>query len=193
MRCKYGGSPQCKVHNWILELELLREICLESGLQEDLKWSVPVYTDAGKNIVTVNALKESANIGFFKGVLLKDPAGLLQQQGNLQSDRLIKFRAVNEILAVREHIEAYIQEAIAIERSGKKVLFKKNPEALPQELLDLFKAEPDFEHAFKALSPGRQRGYIIYFAAAKQAQTRLKRIEKYKSQIFAGIGLHDRP
>ncbi len=91
MRCKYGGTPQCKVLLWVEALENLRQIVIETGLKEEIKWGVPVYTWEGKNIITVNALKDSANIGFFKGVLLKDAHKILQQQGNLQSDRLIKF------------------------------------------------------------------------------------------------------
>ncbi|XP_037775013.1 uncharacterized protein YdeI-like [Penaeus monodon] len=153
MRCKYGGTPQCKVNDWKKELELLRQIVLETGLTEEIKWGVPVYTANGKNIVTVNALKKSANIGFFKGVLLADTHKILQQQGNLQSARLVKFTTTQEIEESQKILKDYIQEAIGIERS-----------------------------AFYALTPGRQRGYVIYFSQAKQAQTRMNRIKKYKQQ-----------
>lgn len=191
MRCKYGGTPQCKVLNWVEELLLLRKIVLETGLTEEIKWGVPVYTKNGKNIVTVNALKQSANIGFYKGVLLSDQKKILQQQGNLQSDRILKFNNVSEIKKIKNTIIAYIKEAILIEESGKKVEFKKNPEPIPEELLQAFEKDSVFKKAFYALTPGRQRGYIIHFSQPKQTQTRVSRIEKYKEQIFNGIGLHD--
>jgi uncharacterized protein YdeI (YjbR/CyaY-like superfamily) len=192
MRCKYGATPQCKVHNWPEELESLRQIVLESGLKEELKWGVPVYTHNGKNVITVAALKDYATLGFFKGVLLSDPKKILSQQGNLQSDRLIKFTSVKEIKALEADLNSYINEAIEIEESGKKVVFKKNPEPIPDELLQVFEDDPVFKNAFNALTLGRQRGYIIYFSQPKQSQTRLSRIEKYKQQIFDGIGFHDK-
>lgn len=192
MRCEFGGTLQCKVNNWREELELLRQIVLETGLTEEIKWGVPVYTENGKNVVTINALKESANIGFFKGVLLKDTHKILQQQGNLQSDRLVKFTNVKEIDKLNDVLKSYIKEAIEIERSGKKVVFKKSPEPIPNELLEAFRSEPAFKKAFYALTPGRQRGYIIYFSQPKQAQTRMNRIEKYKQQILDGVGLNDK-
>lgn len=193
MRCKYGGTPQCKVHNWVEELKILRQIVLKTGLTEEIKWGVPVYTHKGKNIVTVNALKESANIGFFKGVLLADKQKILQQQGNLQSDRIIKFTNKDDIEKMEDVLKSYILEAIAIEESGKKVEFKKNPEPLPDELLQAFEQNPTFKKAFYSLTPGRQRGYIIHFSQAKQSQTRISRIEKHKEHILNGIGLNDKP
>ena len=192
MRCKYGGTPQCKVHNWREELEMLRQIVLETGLTEEIKWGAPVYTHKGKNIVSVGALKVSANIGFFKGVLLTDKHKILQQQGNLQSDRIIKFTNVKDIEKVKDVLKEYVLEAIEIEESGKKVEFKKNPEPIPNELLEAFEQDPAFKKAFYALTAGRQRGYIIHFSQPKQSQTRIGRIEKYKEQIFNGIGLNDK-
>ena len=192
MRCKYGGTRQCKVHNWREELEMLRQIVLETGLTEEIKWGAPVYTHKGKNIVSVGALKESANIGFFKGVLLTDKHKILQQQGNLQSDRIIKFTNVKDIEKVKDVLKEYVLEAIEIEESGKKVEFKKNPEPIPNELLEAFEQDPAFKKAFYALTAGRQRGYIIHFSQPKQSQTRIGRIEKYKEQIFNGIGLNDK-
>lgn len=192
MRCKYGGTPQCKVHNWREELEMLRQIVLETGLTEEIKWGAPVYTHKGKNIVSVGALKETANIGFFKGVLLTDKYKILQQQGSLQSDRIIKFTNVKDIEKVKDVLKEYVLEAIEIEESGKKVEFKKNPEPIPDELLETFEQDPAFKQAFYALTPGRQRGYIIHFSQPKQSKTRTGRIEKYKEQIFNGIGLNDK-
>lgn len=193
MRCKYGGTPQCKVRSWREELEFLRQLVLETGLVEEIKWGVPVYTHKGKNIVTVNALKDSANIGFYKGVLLTDKHKILQKQGkSMQSSRIVKFINVDDIMKLKEVLKSYILEAIAIEESGKKVLFVKNPEPIPMELLKAFEDDPSFKKAFEALTQGRQRGYIIYFSQPKQTQTRIARIEKYKQLIFMGIGFHDK-
>ncbi len=192
MRCKFGGTPQCKVNHWREELEQLRQVVLETGLKEEIKWGVPVYTHKGKNVLTVAALKNYASIGFFKGVLLTDSHKILSQQGNLQSDRLVKFTNTTEIHKLEDILKSYIVEAVAIEESGKQVEFKKNPEPIPDELLQIFEKEPEFRRAFYALTAGRQRGYIIHFSQPKQSQTRLVRIEKYKQQIFNGVGLHDK-
>lgn len=192
MRCKYGGTPQCKVLNWVEELELLRQLVLETGLKEEIKWGVPVYTHNSKNIVTVNALKESANIGFYKGVLLSDNHKILQQQGNIQSGRILRFTNTSAIEEIAGVIQSYIREAIEIEEKGLRVEFKKEPEQLPEELLEAFDDDPMFKKAFYALTPGRQRAYSIYFSQPKQSPTRRSRISKYKEQIFNGIGLHDK-
>lgn len=192
MRCKYGGTPQCKVNNWREELELLRQIVLETGLKEEIKWGVPVYTHNGKNIVTVNALKESANIGFYKGAIMKDEHKILERQGNIQASRIIRFTDVEQITKLKNELKEYVLEAIDIEKSGKKVETVKNPEPVPEELIEAFKEDPAFKKAFYALTPGRQRGYIIHFSQPKQSQTRVSRIEKYKQQIFNGVGLHDK-
>lgn len=192
MRCKYGKTPQCKVNHWREELNMLRQIVLETGLTEEIKWGAPVYTHKGKNIVSVNALKASANIGFFKGALLTDEHKILQQQGNIQSGRIIKFTNAKDIETIQAVLTSYILEAIAIEESEKKVTFNKNPEPIPDELLEAFELEPALMKAFYNLTPGRQRGYIIHFSQPKQSQTRVGRIEKYKEQILNGIGLNDK-
>lgn len=192
MRCKYGGTPQCKVLSWTEELEILRQIVLETGLTEEIKWGVPVYTKNGRNIVTVNALKESANIGFYKGAIMKDVHKILEQQGNIQSARIIRFTDADDIKKLKEVLISYIFEAIEIEKSGIKVETVKNPEPIPEELLHAFEADPAFKKAFNALTLGRQRGYIIHFSQPKQVETRIGRIKKYKEQIFKGIGLHDK-
>lgn len=192
MRCKFGGTTECKVNNWRKELETLRQIVLETGLKEEIKWGVPVYTHNDKNILSVAALKEFATIGFFKGVLLTDNQKILQQQGNLQSDRIIKFTKLTDIIKLQEVLKSYIREAVEIEESGKKVEFKKNPEPMPNELLLAFDEDPAFKKSFYALTQGKQRGYIIHFSQPKQTETRKTRIDKYKQQIFDGIGLNDK-
>jgi len=185
MRCKYGGTPQCKVLPWVNELKMLRQIVLETGLIEEIKWGVPVYTYKGKNVVTVNALKGSANIGFFKGALLNDTKKILKQQGNLQSDRLVKFTKLVEIIQLKDVLKQYIMEAISIEESGKKVIFKKNPEPMPVELIQAFESDPKFKKAFHALTPGRQRGYIIHFSQPKLSETRISSFSCNKFAINA--------
>lgn len=192
MRCKYGGTPQCKVNSWREELELLRQLVLETGLKEEIKWGAPVYTHKGKNIVAVAALKDSANIGFFKGVLLADKHKILQQQGNLQSDRIVKFTGTEEIERLKDVLKAYVLEAIEIEESGKKVEFKKNPEPMPGELLQALEEDASFKKAFYALTPGRQRSYNIFISQPKQEKTRLSRVEKCKPRIFEGKGWNER-
>ena len=193
MRCKYGGTPQCKVNNWKEELVMLRHIVLACGLTEELKWGVPCYTLDNKNVVVVSAFKEYASLSFFKGVLLKDPHKILDQHGeSSQSGRLIKFTNPGQIMQQEEILKAYILEAVEIEKSGAKVQFRKNPEPIPEELLQKFEENPPLKKAFYALTPGRQRGYIIYFSQPKKSQTRESRIEKCKQKILEGVGLHDK-
>ena len=192
MRCKYGGTPQCKVNSWKEELETLRQLVVETGLKEEVKWGSPVYTHRGKNIVSVAALKDFATIGFFKGVLLKDKHQILQQQGNLQSDRIVKFTNVKEIKKLAKILRAYVLEAIEIEDSGKKVEFKKKPEPMPDELLQALEDDPLLKEAFYRLTLGRQRSYSIFISQPKQEKTRLSRVEKCKSKIFHGKGWNER-
>jgi len=191
MRCKYGATLQCKINNWREELETLRQIVLESGLKEEIKWGIPVYTIHNKNIISISAFKESANLSFFKGVLLKDEEKILTQQGNIQSGRIVKFTDIKQIEELKHTLSSYISEAITIEEKGQKVEMNKKPEPTPDELIAFFEKDPTFKKAFFNLTPGRQRGYIIYFSQSKNTQTRINRIEKYKQQIFDGIGLHD--
>jgi uncharacterized protein YdeI (YjbR/CyaY-like superfamily) len=191
-RCPLGNTPQCKVNSWREELETLRQIVLECGLKEELKWGVPCYTYENKNIVIVSAFKEYSSLSFFKGSLLKDPHNILVKPGeNSQASRLIKFTNAKQIIQQKKEIKSLLNEAIAIEKSGAKVAFKKNPEPIPAELLKKFKSNPSLKKAFDALTPGRQRGYIIYFSGAKQSQTRESRIEKCTNRILQGKGFHD--
>lgn len=193
MRCKYGATPQCKVNTWKAELLLLRQIMQESGLTEELKWGVPCYTSGGKNIVMLSAFREFTSLSFFKGALLQDPDQILRKQGeNSQSARLIAFTDTEQILRQRDVLLKYIHEAEAIEKSGQKVVFERNPEPVPEELLREFEENPGFKTAFDRLTPGRQRGYIIYFSQPKQEKSRISRIEKCRQMIFDGIGLNDK-
>ena len=192
-RCPLGGTPECKVHAWADELQLLRSILLDCGLKEECKWGVPCYTFRGKNVLLLSAFKQYCSISFFKGSLLNDAKRLLVKPGpNSQAARIFKFENVGEIEPIESDIKAYVAEAIALEKAGVEVPFKQQPEPLPEELTDRFDADPVFKSAFEALTPGRQRGYILYFSQAKQPKTRVTRIEKCAPIIMAGIGLHDK-
>jgi uncharacterized protein YdeI (YjbR/CyaY-like superfamily) len=192
-RCPLGGTPDCKVHQWPDVLKKLRMILLECGLTEESKWGVPCYTYQDKNIVLVSALREYCAFSFFKGVLLKDPCDILEKPGpNSQSDRVIKFTSVQQIIELEDVLKTYVAEAIEVEKAGLKVEFKKNPEPIPEELQQTFQKDPFLKTAFEELTPGRQRGYILYFSQPKQSKTRVARIEKCTPKILNGEGLHDK-
>jgi uncharacterized protein YdeI (YjbR/CyaY-like superfamily) len=193
MRCKYSGTPQCKVNNWREELELLRQIVLETGLTEKLKWGVPCYTFQNKNIVLIHGFKDYCALLFHKGVLLKDTNNLLiQQTENVQSARQIRFTSLKEIIEKEAVLKTYIFEAIEVEKAGLKVK-KKEPKEfkVPDEFKKKLDENPSLKSAFDSLTPGRQRGYLLYFSQAKQSKTRVSRIEKHIPRIFDGKGLND--
>lgn len=192
-RCPLGGTPDCKVHQWTSALQLLRRIVLDCGLTEESKWGVPCYTFQQKNVLMVSALKDQCSISFFKGSLLRDQKNLLVKPGpNSQAVRLFKFRHINEIEAIEKDIKTYILESIEVEKAGLKVPFIKNPEPIPEELDVKLEQDPALKTAFEALTPGRQRGYILYFSQPKQSKTRMARIEKCTPMILTGLGLHDK-
>ena len=193
-RCPLVGTPACKVNTWRAELGKLREIVLETGLTEELKWKQPCYTFEGKNIVLVAAFKEYCVLAFFKGALMKDPEGILvAPTENLQSGRQIRFTDMQQIVAQEAVLKTYVAEAVAVELSGAKIKSKKTEDFdVPDELLKKFEEDPVFEAAFEALTPGRQRGYLLYFSSAKQSATRTSRIEKAASKIFEGKGWNER-
>ena len=178
---------------WQEELEKLRMIVLDCGLDEELKWGVPCYTLGKSNIVLIHVFKEYCAILFFKGALLKDPHGILvQQTENVQATRQIRFTSAGEIAESENIVKAYIQEAIAVEKAGLKVELKKTEEfVMPEEFQSKLDAMPVLKTAFEALTPGRQRAYLLYFASAKQPKTREVRVEKYTEQILNGKGLND--
>lgn len=178
---------------WKEETAKLREIILESTkLEEDLKWSKPCYSFEGNNIAIIQPFKACLGMMFFKGALLKDSKGVLVDNGpNSQAARRFEFASVQEITKMKSTIKAYVKEAIEIEKSGLKIEFKKKPEATPKELLEVFAKKPTLKKAFEALTPGRQRAYILHFISAKQSKTRQSRIEKCMPQILAGKGLNE--
>lgn len=192
-RCPLVGTPNCKVKIWNAELRALRDIILKIDVTEERKWGVPCYTNNGKNIVLLSALKESATISFLKGSLIDDVHGVLISPGkNSQSARYMKFTSVQEIKKAKPIIIDYIQQALEIEKTGKKVVFKKDDDPIPQELSTAFKKQSELKTAFYALTPGRRRGYLLYFNQAKQSATRESRIQKCIANIMKGKGLQDR-
>lgn len=194
MRCPHGGTPACKVHLWPEALQQLRMIALEAGLTEELKWGVPCYTHQGRNIAIVSAFTDHCSISFFKGVLLKDPVGILEKPGpNSQSARVVRFTTAEGVLQQAGLLVQYLQDAKAVEEAGLKVAFKQADAAdYPEELVQKMDEDPAFKSAFEALTPGRQRGYLLHFSGAKQPKTRVSRIEKSMEKIFAGKGFQER-
>lgn len=192
-RCPLGGTDECKVHRWVSELTFLRAIVQSCGLTEECKWGVPCYSFQSKNVLLISAFRDYCCLSFFKGSLLKDKEKLLVKPGeNSQAARVFKFTNLDEIKKIETQIEAYINEAIELEKAGKKVKFKKNPEPIPEELEDRFRSDPILKSAFEALTPGRQRGYILFFSAPKKSKTRESRIKKSVGKILNGEGLHDK-
>ena len=178
---------------WHDELLALRQLVLDCGLQEELKWGVPCYVFQQKNIALLHVFKTYCAILFFKGALLKDSNNILvQQTENVQAARQARFTNIQEIIQLAPFLKAYIYEAIEVEKAGLKVEMKKSTDLIyPDEFKAKIKANPIFKNAFEALTPGRQRAYILYFSAAKQAKTRDDRIEKCIPNILNGKGLSD--
>ncbi|WP_201319042.1 YdeI family protein [Paenibacillus sp. EPM92] len=182
-----------KAKKWKEEYEKLRNIVLDCELTEEFKWMHPCYTFQNKNIVLIHGFKEYCALLFHKGALLKDAHGILiQQTENVQAARQIRFTNVREIVAMETILKAYIYEAIEVEKAGLEVNFKKNTEfIIPEEFQNKFDEIPALKTAFEALTPGRQRAYILYFSEPKQSKTRESRVEKCMQQILNGKGLND--
>ena len=195
---KSGMNPKVDVYlskakKWQEEFEKLRMIILDCGLTEELKWGCPCYTFQGNNIVLIHVFKEYCALLFFKGALLKDTNGILiQQTKNVQAARQVRFTNVREIVGMEPILKAYIYEAIEVEKAGLKVKLKKTTEfKSPEEFKNKLDEIPALKTAFDALTPGRQRAYILYFSASKQSKTRESRVEKCIQQILNGKGLND--
>ena len=182
-----------KAKQWQEEYEKLRMITLDCGLTEELKWGCPCYTFDGKNIVLIHGFKDYCALLFMKGALFTDPNGILiQQTENVQSARQIRFTNVQQIIEMEPILKAYINEAIVVEKDGLKVEYKKATEySMPDEFQNKLNENSELEIAFYALTPGRQRGYLLYFSVPKQSKTREARVEKYSQHILDGKGLND--
>ncbi len=182
-----------KPSQWQKEYLLLRSIILDCGLIEELKWGVPCYTFRGSNVVLIHGFKEYCAILFHKGAFLKDPEGILiQQTKNVQAARQMRFTELKEIQDLKTSIKAYVFEAIEVEKAGLKVELKETSDfPMVDELKARLENDSELKKAFESLTPGRQRGYLLYFSKAKQAKTRESRIEKFIPKIFEGKGLQD--
>jgi len=182
-----------KAKKWQEAVNLLRAIALDCGLTEELKWGCPCYTLDGNNIVLIHDFKEYCAFLFFKGVLLKDREGILiQQTKNVQSARQIRFTNALQIVEMKATLKSFILQAIEVEKAGLKVELKKTTEYnIPAEFQNKLDHIPDLKAAFEALTPGRQRGYLLHFSAPKQSKTREARVEKYIPKILSGKGLDD--
>jgi uncharacterized protein YdeI (YjbR/CyaY-like superfamily) len=183
----YLGS----VKSWRGEIEKLRSILLECGLDEDLKWGKICFSFQGANVAIIQPFKEHCSLMYFKGVLLKDTSGLLRSQGqNTQSAMRLEF--TNEAQVTKTLVKSYTNQAIAVEKAGTKVEFKaKDALEIPSELSLILKKDRKLEKAFYSLTPGRQRAYVLHFTGAKQSKTRTARIEKWIPKILAGMGMND--
>ena len=178
---------------WEAEIGEMRRVLAGFGMKEECKWGKPTFTVNGKNIVIMQGFKEYFALGFFQGALLKDPKKVLVQLGQVQAGRVMKFTSANDILAKAATINAYVREAIAVEKAGLRVEKKKTSDIpVPKELTERFRKDPRFKRAFEALTPGRQRSYLYHFGAAKQSATRVARIEKAMPAIFKGRGFLER-
>lgn len=182
-----------KAKKWRDELQELRRIILDCQLTEEVKWRIPCYTFQNRNVVLINGFKEFCAISFVKGALLKDPKGVLLKPGeNTQAGRWIKFTDVRGIVKLEPVLKAYIREAVEVEKAGLRVSLKKLADyIIPEELQVKLDELPRLKKAFDALTPGRQRRYILYFSAAKQSKTREARVEKWMQQILEGKGMDD--
>jgi uncharacterized protein YdeI (YjbR/CyaY-like superfamily) len=182
-----------KEKHWSAEFAALRQLCLGSGLNEELKWGQACYDLEGGKVVLIHGFKEYCALLFMKGALLKDPNGLLiQQTKNVQSARQIRFTSLADINKQKAAVKAYISEAMTVEKSGAKVQMKGVAQFdVPQEFQKRLNDDPKLAEAFRALTPGRQKGYLLHFAGAKQSATRSARVEKHAPRILKGLGLDD--
>jgi len=182
-----------KEKRWGAEYAALRQLCLASGLNEELKWGQACYDLNGGKVVLIHGFKNYCALLFMKGALLKDPKGILvQQTKNVQSARQIRFASLADINKQKAAVKAYIREAIAVEKSGARVEMKGVAQFdVPEEFLKRLEDDPELAEAFDALTPGRQKGYLLHFAGAKQSATRTARVEKHAPRILKGLGLND--
>ncbi len=188
-----AGMEMAYRQQWEPEIAEMRRVLGGFAMKEECKWGKPCYTIGGKNIVIMQGFKEYFGLGFFQGALLKDPKKVLVQLGRVHAGRVMKFTSVKDITAKAATIKAYLRAAIAVEKAGLRMAPKKPSDVtVPGELMERFRRDPRFKRAFEALTPGRQRGYLYHFAAARQSATRVARIERAMPAIFDGRGFLER-
>ena len=182
-----------RLERWQKEMAALRTLLLDGPLDEAFKWRQPVYVLDGGNVATLWGFRDRCGLGFFKGVLLADPEGVLVPPGpNSRAVRMAEFRGLEEVRAREPVLRALIAEAVANERAGRRVDLPKDDIDYPEELVAALEADPELARAFEALTPGRRRGWALHFAGAKQAATRERRVEKARDAVLAGKGFGDR-
>lgn len=193
-RCDKAGTPDCKVHTWhdvVLKLRLLLQ---NFELEESAKWGSPCYSLSNKNLIMIAVFNNYCAISFFDGSLLTDPDGVLEKQGeNVRHGRLVKFKSLAEFNQRQQAVSELIKQAISNAKAGKQVIY--DPNELPDycaELIETFELDPEYHEAFEALTPGRQRGYLLHFNQAKQSKTRDNRIAKARDKVLLGKGMQDR-
>ncbi|MFN3166773.1 MAG: YdeI/OmpD-associated family protein [Phycisphaeraceae bacterium] len=192
-RCDRFATADCSARRWSAGLLALRKICNDAGLVETVKWGQPCYTHADRNIAIFGAFREDFRLSFFNAALMKDPQGVLEKQGsNTPHADMIRFTDVAQVKRLMPTIAAYLEEAMGYAEAGVKPSVTEQAIDLPDELTQAFQADPDFETAFFALTPGRRRGYAINLNSAKKPETRIARIAKFRDKIIAGKGATER-
>lgn len=192
-RCARFATADCATRQWADGLQALRRVCLQASLVETVKWGHPCYVHAGRNIAVIGALRGDFRLNFFNAVLLKDPDQVLVRQGpNTRHPDMIRFTAAQQVLAQAQTIAAYLKEAMAYAEAGIRPPRDDSALELPEELQQALAADPELAAAFHALTPGRQKSYVILLNSAKQPQTRVQRIAKYRGHVLAGKGALDR-
>lgn len=180
-----------RAKTWQGEIQKLRSILVDCGLDEDLKWGKPCFSFEGKNVAIIQPFKAHCSLMFFKGALLEDTHGMLRSQGE-NTHSALRMEFTGEAQIKKAVLKTYVRQAIEVEKAGRSVDFKAKRELeLPEELTQILKKDRSLAKAFHALTPGRQRGYVLYFASAKRSETRIARIEKCKSKILAGVGMQE--
>ena len=192
-RCERFASADCSTRKWIDGLVVLRQICRDSGLVETVKWGHPCYLHKDRNIAIMGALRGDFRLSFFNAALMKDPAGVLERQGpNTKYPDMFRFTDTSQVAAMAGTIRAYLQEAMAYAEAGLKPPKDTSAVELPDELTEALDADPVLAEAFRALTPGRQRSYVILLSSAKKPETRIARIVSVRDRILAGKGAMER-
>ncbi len=192
-RCERFATPDCSTRTWDHGLQELRRICLDAGLRETVKWAHPCYMHAGRNIAIIGALRSDFRLSFFDAALMTDPEGILEKQGpNTRHPDMIRFTDVAGPEALEPVIRAYLNEAMRYADEGIRPPREVHDEDLPDELVEALDADPKLAEAFFLLTPGRRRSYVINLNSAKQPQTRVARIVKFRDRILAGKGAQER-
>jgi uncharacterized protein YdeI (YjbR/CyaY-like superfamily) len=188
-RCARFATPDCSTQQWYDGLRELRRICLAAQLTETVKWGHPCYMHAGRNIVIIGALRHDFRLSFFHAALMQDPEGVLEKQGaNTPTPDMMRFTENAQVVAMEPIIRAYVQEAMGYAEAGIKPALVSSDLVLPDELIEALDFDPELAEAFHALTPGRQKSYVIALSSAKKVETRLARIAKLRPKILAGKG-----